>query len=200
MHGALCTVHTMKQKKQSASQPQAAETTQNIVVAAAVALTDLLGVTTRNATKLPSPDAEALLIIGQWPGGSIQSLIAAVSVTQSATVRLVDRLEKLGLICRKQATGAHATLLYPTTKGSNLVRKALARRREILNQVLGKFSESENQTLRDCATSVLKDTTNSGGDGDRICRFCCETECPDSTCPVFAKQMDDPAYRARRWK
>ena len=171
----------------------------NILSASAVAICSAIEQATTNACCLGQSDTDALLMVVQWPGGTLQSFAEALSLSQPATVRLIDRLEQNGFVLRREGEKGHAIALYPTEKGKRLAAKALAARQEALNHLFANVSPKDAEALDRFATAVLTRATCSGADGDRVCRLCCENDCPNEKCPVYQQQVKDPKYKSRGW-
>lgn len=67
----------------------------------------------------------ALAEIGDKPGISIRQLTAALMVHQSTASNLVDRIERLGLVCKsKDDIDRRVVKLFPTAKGCQLLGRA----------------------------------------------------------------------------
>lgn len=173
---------------------------QNLLAASAVAIFDRMSEVTEAITGLNRSDTAALLMVAQWPGGTLQSFAGALGLSQPATVRLVDRLEQAKLIERRSADSGHALGLYPSSHGRKMAERAIAARDSALELLFSELDKHHVSALKSFAETVLRKATRSATDGDRICRLCCETACPDEKCPVWHEQRKDPTYRWRGWK
>jgi DNA-binding MarR family transcriptional regulator len=80
--------------------------------------------------ELDPRELAALTLISSHAGSSIEWLRPRVGLTQSGTVRLVDRLESEGLVRRGGGTGRAVALTLTRAGAARLVRWNAARERE----------------------------------------------------------------------
>lgn len=174
---------------------------QNILAAASVAISDAIENATAEAAGLSKPDTAALMMITQWPGGTVQSIANALALSQPATVRLIDRLEDSGLVERRAgiAGRGHVVALYATELGQKLCEASLKARTEVLHKLFDGIPSKDAGVIEQFAELVLKRVTTNAAQGDRVCRLCSDRECPNEKCPVWCEQMKDPIYKLRGW-
>lgn len=171
----------------------------NLLSATSTALYDVMNTAVVEASGLGESDAAAMMMAAQWPGGTLQSFVGALRLSQPATVRLFDRLEKERLVERREGERGHVVSIHPTPQGKKLVEKMLQARAKALDKLLSDLSSQDRDALERFATSVLSKATTSGAVGDRICRLCSDRDCPTKTCPVFACQKADSKYILQGW-
>jgi DNA-binding MarR family transcriptional regulator len=174
----------------------------NLLAATSVAISDAIEEATSRSCGLIRSDTAALLMITQWPGGTVQSIAHALALSQPATVRLIDRLEQAGLVRRAQGEKGrgHVLALYPTALGEMTCERALEARDAALRSVLSGVSDGDAAGLERVCEAILSKVTTTAVEGDRVCRLCCDKDCPNDRCPVYHQQAKDPLYRIRGWR
>ncbi|MGH1564323.1 MarR family winged helix-turn-helix transcriptional regulator [Mumia sp. DW29H23] len=128
-------------------------------------------------------DLEALTLVATHPGVTSEWLRTRVGLTQSGTVRLVDRLEGLGLVRRRREGRQVGLTVTPTA------RRRLAtwdrQRDAAMADVLSGLSADERDVLVDLLAKALRGTPRTRPDADRACRTCTWPRC-EPACPVDA--------------
>jgi MarR family transcriptional repressor of emrRAB len=135
-------------------------------------------------------------------GGSAPSAIVALStyladepldvigrtfgITASAVVRLVDRLEREGLVQRAPGPDGRRVSVRLTTKGERQAKAILERRERALNEVLGALTAAEREELTRLHEKLLAELPEDVPAARRVCRFCDVHACGhyDGRCPV----------------
>ena len=97
--------------------------------------------------------------------GLTQSLLAAeLDVEAITTGRMIDRLQKAGLVERRPApTDRRAWLLYATDAAHNLLARLQRTAEVVIDEVLSGFSAEESRVL----TALLNRLRDNLGPGDR---------------------------------
>ena len=139
------------------------------------------------AERLP-PNAEdaALVSLDDWLAGATVDRIARVlGLTHSGAVRLVDRLEREGLVRRGPGPDGRSRAVRVTAAGSAAARDARAARFAAMEGVLDPLSASERETLAGILEKLLAGMTTDHASAGHICRLCDAHICghPDR-CPV----------------
>ncbi len=129
-------------------------------------------------------DVEALTLVDTHPGCSVEWLRHRVGLTQSGTVRLVDRLQRLDLVRRDPTTGRERALTV-TRSGSKALRSWHAGREAAMQAVLGGLSGAERRQLLGLLGRALTSAPRERPQADRTCRTCEWARC-GRTCPVDA--------------
>ncbi|MEV4263925.1 MarR family transcriptional regulator [Kribbella sp. NPDC049584] len=131
-------------------------------------------------TGLGLRDAAALTLIGSHQGCSADWLWARIGLTQSGTVRLVDRLEGLGYLSREKAGRSVRLSLVEAgeeaLRGWNQAREAASR------EVLRGLTTSQRKQLAALLAQGLRETERIRVDADTTCRLCDWRACRQ--CPV----------------
>jgi DNA-binding MarR family transcriptional regulator len=118
---------------------------------------------------LPISSYEVLIHLGDAPEGKMRmrDLADAALLSRSGLTRLVDRLERDGLICRascpSDARGAFAVI---TDDGRELLRRARpAHRGDVRRRFLDCFDEAELRQLAAFWERILPDATSGDASG-----------------------------------
>ncbi|MEU4603404.1 MarR family winged helix-turn-helix transcriptional regulator [Kribbella sp. NPDC023972] len=124
-------------------------------------------------------DLAALTLIASHDGCSADWLWNRIGLTQSGTVRLIDRLERLGYVVR--ARRGRVLELGLTTAGTELLETWNAARDQAGREVLGGLTPAERRRFNDLLATSLRRTARARSEADTTCRLCnwpvC-TECP----------------------
>lgn len=155
----------------------------NLIGAVALALADEINRVSSSAAPEEGPAASALALIGHEPGISIRSLASGVALTHAGTVRLVDRLESLGLVERRESsTDGRARSLYLTGKGKVSCKSILRARDQVISRGIAALTQDEQKILGALAERMLRATVEDKAHSYRICRLCDFESC--KKCPI----------------
>lgn len=156
----------------------------NIAGALALALYDHLEQATTAHPLLSGTTPAALVHLSHCRYPTVDSLRRVLSLSHSATVRIVNRLEGEGLVVRTASEAdRRAVAVRLTETGAALVETTLERREAALRQALeGAFDPAERRVFETLSEKLLGSLTASRNDLYRICRLCDFAACPD--CPV----------------
>jgi DNA-binding MarR family transcriptional regulator len=124
---------------------------------------------------------------------AVDQLAKVVGLTQSGGVRLVDRLERDGLVRRGAGTDRRSASVSLTSAGRRLAQKVETTRLQLLSDVAAPLSAEERDTLAGLAGRMLVGMMREPGATRWICRLCDLAACgrPAGHCPV------EQAARAR---
>jgi MarR family transcriptional repressor of emrRAB len=119
-------------------------------------------------------------------GCSIEQLRQVVGLSHSATVRLVDKLERRSLVTRRQAGDRRAVEIQLTPTGRGIGAAIVATRTETIEGLLGELNSGDRAELTELVERLLASIVERGGDPPRICRLCDVEGCGHSRgrCPV----------------
>ncbi|GAB2677987.1 MarR family winged helix-turn-helix transcriptional regulator [Kribbella swartbergensis] len=124
-------------------------------------------------------DLAALTLIASHDGCSADWLWNRIGLTQSGTVRLIDRLERLGYVDR--ARSGRVLELSLTAAGADLLEAWNAARDQAGREVLDVLTPAERRRFTDLLATALRRTARARPEADTTCRLCnwpvC-TECP----------------------
>lgn len=154
-----------------------------MIGAVALALADEINRVSSSVAPEEGPAASALALIAHAPGISIRALASGVALTHAGTVRLVDRLESLGLIERRlHATDGRTRSLYLTSEGKVSCDSILRARDQVISRGIAALTREEQKTLGILAERMLRATVEDVAHSYRICRLCDFQSC--KKCPV----------------
>jgi MarR family transcriptional regulator, negative regulator of the multidrug operon emrRAB len=156
----------------------------NLLGALVTAVNDRMQWQAEKAIGLGGQMPAALVTIGHNYGESVEFLSGILQMSHSGCVRLVDKLDELGLIERRPGRDRRSLSLYLTPKGRELKREVLRARREALNSVFETLDGQQQKDLVGLLEVMLKAMTHCKSDADIICRLCEEQTCAQSHCPV----------------
>jgi MarR family transcriptional repressor of emrRAB len=146
--------------------------------------------------------AAALTAIAQYPGETVGFFESILGLTNSGTVRLLDRLAGANLIQRRPGQDRRARAVKLTPDGRRRAAAVQRARTAVTDEVLAPLSEHERSELASLAEKLLTGLTGSRRDARRICRLCDHRHCDDADrCPVdhAAGALGEPRYhRAAR--
>jgi DNA-binding MarR family transcriptional regulator len=142
-------------------------------------VTDAAGAAVNDATAL-----SALLHFLDDP--RIDQLAQVLGLTSSGTVRVVDRLERLGLVERSAGSDARATTVALTAAGRGRAGAISRARTGVLERAVASLSRAERHRLGELAGKILVGILRPPGPSGWMCRLCDTARCgrPDGHCPV----------------
>jgi DNA-binding MarR family transcriptional regulator len=156
-------------------------TADNVLTAWILSAHDAL-VAAADAAGASPRDLAVLTLVGSHPGCTGEWLRARVGLTQSGTVRLLDRLEQAGHLCRAPRAGRQVALTL-TAAGAAVVTAWLDARAAALAEVTKGLSSQRRDALVDVLTTALAGRDRARADADATCRGCDWPACGDA-CPV----------------
>jgi DNA-binding MarR family transcriptional regulator len=166
--------------------------TGNVVVAWATAVHDRLRQTMRDL-RLESRELSALTLIAHHDGCSGDWLRTRIDLTQSGTVRLLDRLAGRGLIRRDRSTG-RGVPLHVTAAGLAALDEWARARDGLVDDLVAAMPERDREAVLDGMARALLAHPRERAQADATCRRCTWTAC-GSDCPVDRSVPDDTAGR-----
>jgi DNA-binding MarR family transcriptional regulator len=154
----------------------------------ALTLGDSIREATETATGMAGGVPAALVSLHEWAdGSSVDVLAAAMRVSHSRAVRVVDQLEAAGLARRESdpADGRRA-LVWLEPAGRELAERALVARARVLELALAEFSPGDLRDLDRLTGAVLHATTIDVRAAMETCRLCDAQACGhyEGGCPV----------------
>ncbi|RCV60397.1 MarR family winged helix-turn-helix transcriptional regulator [Marinitenerispora sediminis] len=137
----------------------------------------------------------ALVVLAHAPGLSVTELGRRVGLSQPAAARMVDALERDGLVRRERGWGRWVAVL-PTELGRRAADDLLASRGGALAAAVERLEEPERGELERLLAKLLDGLYTKPGDAEHLCRLCDRAAClaQGSVCPVGQADRD---HRAR---
>ena len=172
---------------------------ENLFGSLLTAISDSLTAQVEQAAGHSGATAAALTYLTQAPGLSIDRLKGPLGLSQSATVRLVDRLVTDGLAQRRPGRNGRSISVHLTPPGEKVARSILDQRHAVLSAALAPLCGAERGALTVLVEKLLGHVTLCSPHAERICRLCDTTSCPSMSCPVVlaAVQASGPAAGGR---
>lgn len=139
-----------------------------------------------------SPTACACLIsvAHQDTAQTISDIAAICGLSHSATVRLVERLERSGYVRKVAAQSDRREVHVGLTANGYEMRDTILRaRRSAIEPVLSKISCSDRAVIEQAAGIILSEMTGSRLESEQICRLCDAVACGGDDCPVEKKAL-----------
>lgn len=163
--------------------------TSNVAAAYVLAVHDQLRGGMRHAD-LEQRELAALTLVAEHDGCSLDWLRGRVELTQSGTVRLVDRLAGRDLLRRGISTG-RGVPLHVTKRGADSLERWGAERDRIVDDLLAAVPAEQRSLLIDAMAAVLAGQQRRRPQADSTCRTCsweaCGRDCPvDRSVPSTA--------------
>jgi DNA-binding MarR family transcriptional regulator len=157
---------------------------ENLLGALAVGLSDAITSAVETTTGHAGAAGAALATLAQEPGLGIEQLRAPLGRTQSATVRVVDRLVADGYAERRPGRDQRSIAVFLTAKGAEAAARVLATREQALSEAVSPLTPGERKALTGALEKMLTQITSDRAHADLICRLCDLAACPQSACPV----------------
>ena len=158
--------------------------TLNLLAALSLRVTDLINAGVKSDRGLGGETSAALVTLGAEPGISINTLRQILNLSHSGTVRLIDRLEVLGMVERKTGKDGRTCSLFLAKAGEQCRKAILKKRRDQLQFTMEAISSEEQAQLTKILEKILRKTVLNTMDAFSICRLCEEEVCPMDRCPV----------------
>lgn len=135
----------------------------------------------------PATDAAALSALLHFlESPSVDLLRRVLGLSASGTVRLVDRLERDGLVRRRGGEDGRVRVIELTAAGRRAAEKVAHARGEVLESALEVLDPGQRAALDELLSAVLVGLIPHPGPNGWMCRLCdtdaCERE--QGRCPV----------------
>ncbi|GAA3381778.1 MarR family winged helix-turn-helix transcriptional regulator [Cryptosporangium minutisporangium] len=155
--------------------------TANVVMAFASVLHDRMCDAARDADVDPR-ELAALTLVAEHDGCSVEWLRTRVGLTQSGTVRLVDRLASRDLLRRDRSTGRGVPLRL-TPAGAERLAAWQHARDAAVDSLLVRLPPEQRGPFVEALATVLITEPRQRAEADTTCRTCTWSAC-GRTCPV----------------
>jgi DNA-binding MarR family transcriptional regulator len=159
----------------------------NVLGALMLATSDRMVESVQAELGLSETAAAALSALNQFlDRPTVDQLAQVVGLTQSGGVRLVDRLERDGLVRRGAGTDRRSASVSLTSAGRRLAEKVELARLQLLGGVTAPLTAEERDTLAGLAGRMLVGMMREPGATRWICRLCDLAACgrPVGQCPL----------------
>lgn len=159
----------------------------NVFGALMLATSDRMVESVQAELGLSETAAAALSALNQFlDRPTVDQLAQVVGLTQSGGVRLVDRLERDGLVRRGAGTDRRSASVSLSPAGRRLAAKVETSRLQLLGEVTASLDAEERDTLAGLAGRMLVGMMREPGATRWICRLCDLAACgrPVGQCPL----------------
>ena len=160
----------------------------NRLGAVALTLSDRVRDATEDATGMAGGIPAALISLREWADGrSVDVLAAAMRLSHSRAVRVVDRLERAGLARREEdPTDGRRALVRLEPAGRELAERALDARSRVLLSAVEELDAGDVRNLERLLGALLDATTIDVRAAKGTCRLCDAHACGhyEGACPV----------------
>jgi MarR family transcriptional regulator, negative regulator of the multidrug operon emrRAB len=156
----------------------------NLLGALGMSLYDSVNRVMQDASGLRSVDAATLNAVMQTPGCSISMISVTIGLTHAGAVRVVDRLERDGMVERRSGVDGRTAGVFPTAQGRLLGKRQTTARARFLDGLIGQLDPTLRPALTAALEQLLGASTLDPEQAEQTCRLCHEVSCPQSLCPV----------------
>ncbi len=167
--------------------PVPPERTANLLGALSLAVSDRMTAVVAGTAEHSETAASAMSALDQFlRGPSVEHLSQVVGLSQSGGVRLVDRLQRDGLVERRPGTDGRTAAVSLTAPGRRTARRLTNARLELLRDVVAALTPSEQDVLAGLAGRMLVGLMREPGATRWTCRLCDLGACgrPEGYCPL----------------
>jgi DNA-binding MarR family transcriptional regulator len=174
-------------RSREATSPSGFDGTANRVGALALAITDRTAEVLANAGSGSESGAAALSTLHHFLHlPSIDRVRQVLGLTHSGTVRLIDRLERDGLVRRRPGIDGRSTSVSLTAAGRRAALRLSTARADVLASALSVLSPAERTTLNRLVGKVLVGMMREPGATRWTCRLCDTVACGRyvGECPI----------------
>ncbi|SHN46494.1 MarR family winged helix-turn-helix transcriptional regulator [Cryptosporangium aurantiacum] len=155
--------------------------TGNVVVAFALTVHDRVRAAAQDAGLDPR-ELAALTLVAEHDGCSVDWLRTRVGLTQSGTVRLVDRLAGRNLLRRGRSTG-RGVPLHVNPEGAAVLASWERVRDATVDSLLSGLTPEQRASFVDAVAALLTADPRRRPEADATCRTCTWAACGQN-CPV----------------
>lgn len=157
---------------------------ENLLGALAISVTDAIARGIEDSEGAYGSDTFALVLLYHTVSVRSDVLSRQLRLAQSSTVRLVDRLERDGLVRRSTGEDRRTVYLSLTAAGTRAAERVIKARRNVLQGLVEQLSASERKALESVSRKLLTSLTVDLASGEHNCRLCDEDACDLARCPV----------------
>jgi DNA-binding MarR family transcriptional regulator len=167
--------------------------TANRLGALALGVNERIDGALERATGMGASDNAALVLLGAEPGVTMGGLETALGLSQSATVRLVDRLQQAGHVVRRPGRDKRELALYLSALGLDCRNRILDARLAALEEITRDLAKSERRMLLALLDRLLPELATDPGGVQHACRLCDRDMCRQRECPLQPLDEEDAA-------
>jgi DNA-binding MarR family transcriptional regulator len=135
--------------------------------------------------------ADALIVIKDQPGCTVDWLGRALEVSQPGAVHLVHKLVDLDWVHKRAGTDARSKALHLTADGQDVAAAILRARAAVLDRLVAALSAEQRAQLAAIASALLGPPALDERTLAHLCRLCDRARCRH--CPVHAGYLSRTA-------
>lgn len=159
----------------------------NLLGALGLGIADLLADATQEGCGHSGETAAALVTLGTEDNCTIGELAQTLDLSHPGTVRLVDRLDRDGLVTRRAGTDARQRRLALTDAGRERRSAILEARTARLMPLLAGLDSADQRAFERIVDHLLMAMVGSRADSETLCRLCDVEVCAERGCPIDRK-------------
>jgi MarR family transcriptional regulator, negative regulator of the multidrug operon emrRAB len=156
----------------------------NLLGAASLALADAQRAAVEGVSGQGAAAPAALVALDKYPGETVRFFEPILGLTQSGTVRLIDRLVDDGLVRRAPGRDGRTVALDLTAAGRRAAARVARARAQTMAAALAGLERDELAALERTLEKVLARFPVNRDDARHLCRLCDIDVCEG--CPVDA--------------
>jgi DNA-binding MarR family transcriptional regulator len=165
----------------------------NLFGALSLHVSDCIKDVTEDAAGFGGSIPASLIQINSFCEGSFEKLQRSLGTTQSATTKVVQKMNQNDLLeLKKSAVDKRVVELFLSEKGKTIYSNVVEARKEVLSGLVSCLEEDEKQTLLNIVEKLLTHSISDRESSDHVCRLCDLNSCPQNICPA---EIDAPCRR-----
>lgn len=169
---------------------------ENMLGAFVTAASATLDLAVETAARRGGRAPAALTVLLEEPGRSIESLRVGLGLSHSAAVRVVDNLERDGLVVRRPGADGRTISLVLTGAGRRRAERVRVLRAQAMHYALRHLRPGDRRQLESILERLLA-TAAVDHERDQVCRLCDHAACPERRCPAGRQQRAQTAGATR---
>jgi MarR family transcriptional repressor of emrRAB len=157
----------------------------NLLGVLALELAGRMAAATAEAVSMGAGAPAAIAALRLYPGCTIDELRGVVGLSHPGAVRLVDRLQRAGLVDRRPGDDGRTVALVPTAAGEDAAARILAARLTAIGDVLARLDDDGRRALEPLLECLVGGLAADPLTARRVCRLCDADACGHPQhCPI----------------
>ncbi len=157
----------------------------NLLGVLVLELAGRMATATAEAASMGAGAPAAIAALRLYPGCTIDDLRRVVGLSHPGAVRLVDRLQRAGLVERRRGDDARTVALVATAAGEAVAARILDARLTAIGDVLAQLDDDGRRTLEPLLEQLVGGLAGDRLTARRVCRLCDADACGHpQRCPI----------------
>jgi MarR family transcriptional repressor of emrRAB len=157
----------------------------NLLGVLVLELAGRMAAATAEAASMGAGAPAAIAALRLYPGCTIDDLRRVVGLSHPGAVRLVDRLQRAGLVERRRGDDARTVALVATAAGEDVAARILDARQTAIGDVLAQLDEDGRRALEPLLERLVSGLAGDRLTARRVCRLCDADACGHpQRCPI----------------